>query len=73
MQMQMHMDVCRRVQTNADTHEQTQMHADECKANCIQCVGRRNFKMCPDVRGLFKDFQDQWRRNMIGIGGAEAV
>ena len=42
----------------ADTHRWTQTHADERKANCVQCVGGRNLKTHQDVRRLFKDFRD---------------
>ena len=55
---QMHTDAHRRTQTNADTRRHTQMNADERKTNCVRCVGRRNLKTRPDVRRLFKDFQD---------------
>ena len=50
MLTQMHMDVRRHTQT----------HADERKANCVQCVGGRNLKTHQDVRRLFKDFQDNY-------------
>ena len=36
----------------------TQMHADKCKANCVQCVGKHNLKTRLDIRRLFKDFRD---------------
>ena len=55
---QTHTDARRCTQTNADERRQTQTHADERKANCFRCVGGRNLKMRPDVRHLFKDFQD---------------
>ena len=54
----MHTDIRRRMETNADEHRRTQTHADKRKANCVRCVGGRNLKMRPDVRRLFKDFQD---------------
>ena len=59
-------DAC--TQTHVDTHRHTRMHAnvdarrrkqtslDKCGMNCVQCVGRHNRKMHPDVRHLFKDF-----------------
>ena len=33
-------------------------HADEYRANCVQCVGGHNLKTHLDIRHLFKDFQD---------------
>ena len=56
--MQTHADECRRTQTNADAHRCTQTNTDERKANYVHCVGGPNLKTCPDVRHLFKDFQD---------------
>ena len=55
---QTHADEHRKMQTNVEKHRQTQTNADERKANCVWCVGRRNLKTRPDVRRLFKDFQD---------------
>ena len=45
-------------QTNADERRRTQTHTDERKANCVQCVGRRNLKTRPDAGRLFKGFQN---------------
>ena len=58
--MRTYTDACERMQmqTHSDAHRHMQMHADERKANCIQCVGKRNLKMHPDIRRLFKDFQN---------------
>ena len=56
--MQTHADECTRTQTNADAHRCTQTNTDERKANYVRCVGGPNLKTCPDIRRLFKDFQD---------------
>jgi len=51
---------CTRMHTQTHAGERIYKRTllDERKENCIQCVGRRNLKMCPDVGRLFKDFWD---------------
>jgi len=69
--MQMHAHRCRcmhvdmdisqhraQIRTHADEHKRKLTLLDEHRVNCVQCVGRQNFKTCPDVRHLFKDFPD---------------
>ena len=53
MQMQTHTDTHRHMHTC----RRTQMHTDEHKTNCIQCVGGCNIKTCPDIRRLFNNFR----------------
>ena len=56
-----HVDTCRHIQMNVDANAYAQMQRallDKCRANCVQFVGGRNLKTCPDVRRLFKDFPD---------------
>ena len=49
---------------NANARGRTHRHIckrtllDKRRENSVQCVGRRNLKMCPDVGRLFKDFWD---------------
>ena len=53
--MRMHADA------HTDTHRWTQMQTDVARRmqrDCVQCVGRRSLKMCPEVGRLFKDFWD---------------
>ena len=46
-----------------------QMQTDVARANCVQCVGRRNYKTRPDVRRLFKDLWDVSRQAATSQGG----